>query len=172
MGMPSKKQIARYWGFDAAADLEMWPSLVIDWGEASCQACSYYPQAHTRYDGDPASWEKAAFLERAHIVPKSLGGDDDVSNFLLLCKRCHEDAPDTSERAAMLAWADRRGHHGWLGVKQSFEDAAAAGVTPEAMRAVLSSLDVSTHFGGKGSRLSAGTIEVVLDKAARSPQDR
>ena len=32
-------------------------------------------------------------LERCHIVPTSLGGEDTPSNFVILCKRCHLETP-------------------------------------------------------------------------------
>ena len=43
-------------------------------------------------------------LERCHIVPDSLGGEDAPSNIVLLCKRCHADGPNVSDPEIMWDW--------------------------------------------------------------------
>jgi len=43
-------------------------------------------------------------LERAHIIPESLGGDDIPSNYVLLCKECHRQAPNTCDKENMWEW--------------------------------------------------------------------
>lgn len=43
-------------------------------------------------------------LQRCHIVPDSLGGEDKPSNLILLCKRCHADGPNVSDPDIMLDW--------------------------------------------------------------------
>lgn len=53
-------------------------------------------------------------VERAHIVPYSLGGSNEPTNYALLCSMHHEDAPDVGTRAFFDAsttllscwWAD------------------------------------------------------------------
>lgn len=39
-------------------------------------------------------------IQRCHIVPDSQGGKDEPSNLLLLCKSCHNDAPNVSNATA------------------------------------------------------------------------
>lgn len=48
-------------------------------------------------------------LDRAHLIPRSTGGSCDVSNIVLLCHRCHREAPviATSPRP-MIDWIRRR----------------------------------------------------------------
>ena len=36
-------------------------------------------------------------LQRCHIVPDSLGGQDAPSNIVLLCERCHIDGPNVTD---------------------------------------------------------------------------
>ena len=52
--------------------------------------------------------------ERAHALPKSLGGSNDVRNFAFLCERHHKGAPDVADAEAFWAWIDytceRDGH--------------------------------------------------------------
>ncbi len=43
-------------------------------------------------------------LQRCHIVPDSLGGKDEPSNFVLLCARCHLDNPNVADPDIMWDW--------------------------------------------------------------------
>lgn len=43
-------------------------------------------------------------LERCHIVPDSLGGEDTPSNFVILCRRCHLDNPNVADPEIMWDW--------------------------------------------------------------------
>ncbi|MDA3642613.1 HNH endonuclease [Saccharopolyspora indica] len=60
-------------------------------------------------------------VERAHVVPESLGGSNDVRNFALLCPHHHREAPDVADAEAFWSWVDyaceRDGHVKWEGVE-------------------------------------------------------
>ncbi|RKS09727.1 hypothetical protein DFP74_5469 [Nocardiopsis sp. Huas11] len=56
--------------------------------DTSCQIC----------------WRKP--VERAHAVPESLGGSNDVRNFALLCTYHHREAPDIADAEAFWRWID------------------------------------------------------------------
>ncbi len=43
-------------------------------------------------------------LERCHIIPDSLGGEDTPSNYVILCKRCHLDNPNVADPEIMWDW--------------------------------------------------------------------
>lgn len=43
-------------------------------------------------------------LQRCHIIPDSLGGKDEPSNLVLLCRRCHADGPNVSDPQIMWDW--------------------------------------------------------------------
>lgn len=43
-------------------------------------------------------------LERCHIIPYSLGGKDEPSNFVLLCSECHQEAPNVESKTFMWDW--------------------------------------------------------------------
>ncbi|WP_245769197.1 HNH endonuclease [Streptomyces indicus] len=49
-------------------------------------------------------WRKP--VERAHVVPSSLGGSMDVRNFALLCSEHHAEAPDVADAESFWAWID------------------------------------------------------------------
>jgi len=43
-------------------------------------------------------------LEKCHIVPNSRGGAEEDSNLILLCKKCHRDAPNHTNAEYMWLW--------------------------------------------------------------------
>ena len=63
--------------------------LSVDWAEADerCWRCGCKKN-----------------LERAHIVPHAMGGKDEPSNLVLLCKRCHADGPNVDDPEIMWDW--------------------------------------------------------------------
>ena len=63
--------------------------LSVDWSEADsrCWRCGCQKN-----------------LERCHIVPDSLGGEDSPSNLVLLCKRCHAENPNVADAEIMWDW--------------------------------------------------------------------
>ena len=77
-----------------------YPSLT-DWGEPSCMGCRCYNMSwdigeykkndfeHNKKIAN-SRWEYCG-LEKAHIIPYSLGGPNKPSNFLMLCRHCHFD---------------------------------------------------------------------------------
>lgn len=47
-------------------------------------------------------------LQRCHIIAKQFGGPDTADNLFLLCCDCHQESPDTKNRAAFFRWIYRR----------------------------------------------------------------
>ena len=68
--------------------------LSVDWSEAHerCWRCGCKSK-----------------LERCHIVPDSTGGPDEPSNLVLLCHRCHVEAPNVSDPRFMWIWIRAHG---------------------------------------------------------------
>ena len=78
-------------------------AIVESWNKdlkevAHCFACGYTGTGKT-------SWRHATLI-KAHVVPFSLGGSNDPSNFVLLCCVCHYINPETPSRADYLRWLD------------------------------------------------------------------
>lgn len=88
--MPSANAVARAWN---AAGRE-W---VDEWG-FSCFACGRW---EPEWEGCKASFRG---LERAHLLGKQFGGTNEADNFALLCKRCHQDSPDTPDTNDIMGW--------------------------------------------------------------------
>lgn len=80
----SVKQIVDYW-----SSIQDECGLAVDWSEAHelCWRCGY----------------KCA-LQRCHIIPRALNGSDQADNLVLLCLRCHREAPNVDDPAFMWQW--------------------------------------------------------------------
>ena len=85
----TKKQIVAYW-----SSVQDECGLSVDWAEAKdrCWRCGYKKR-----------------LIRCHIIPDSLGGKDEPSNLVLLCSRCHIDAPNVESKTFMWDWIRANG---------------------------------------------------------------
>lgn len=79
-----KQEIVDYW-FSIVDESD----LSVDAAEASerCWRCG-----------------EEARLERCHIVPASLGGEDSPSNLVLLCRRCHIETLNIADPEIMWDW--------------------------------------------------------------------
>lgn len=78
------KDIIEYW-----SNIEQDDCPSFDWSEADkvCWRCGYERK-----------------LQRCHIIPDSLGGKDEPSNFVLLCAECHSEAPNVENKIFMWDW--------------------------------------------------------------------
>ncbi|MGK5637174.1 HNH endonuclease [Streptomyces sp. URMC 126] len=90
-------------------------------------------------------------VERAHVVPESLGGSNGVRNFALLCPRHHREAPDVADAEAFWSWVDyaceRDGHMKWEGVE------------PETLaKAERVGLHIETSGRGKACAISTDSV--------------
>jgi hypothetical protein len=115
-------KIARYWMQWEIDNKQVPPFGDFDWGEPSCMACKYSNEeweAKTEArkhklnmeNLDHVSWTwNDTTLERCHIVPRYMGGSDDVENLVLMCGKCHAQHPDWAEPEKTFAWMrSRRG---------------------------------------------------------------
>ena len=83
----SRTEIVGYW-----SQRESECGLSVDWAEAHerCWRCS-----------------RNATLEKCHIIPHALGGTDSPDNLVLLCSRCHSEAPNVADQSFMWIWLRR-----------------------------------------------------------------
>lgn len=90
------------------------------------------------HSGD--NWEhdwSSAGLERCHIIGKSIGGSYDPANLVLLCPRCHRDAPMTNNRELMLTWMRHREDFWVWAIRDCFQAAHELGMTAEDVREAI-----------------------------------
>ena len=99
---------------EVSSNGEYYDYVVHDFGEPSGWGCGK-PVKVKNYerllrDNDLQSiWNGVSGkLERCHIIPNALGGEDKPSNLFLLCHECHLLSPDTSNPKSFLRWIKRR----------------------------------------------------------------
>jgi len=104
--LPSKSQIFDFWK-DRLIDL----GFFIDWGEPGCWACGFHYGAKYDVRRSDAGWAEIFRgwdripLQRCHIIPRSLGGTNDVANLFLMCRECHDLGPNTTIPDIFFDWA-------------------------------------------------------------------
>lgn len=176
MSVPSKWKIAEYWN-TSPRRTHFAPHLLLD--EPCCFTCGWFSERWSQTTPQ-ASWQRAN-LERAHIIPRSLGGPGDASNLLLLCRPCHQESPDWIDPEQMARWVATREERpsrevetfvAWLAAAEKapdFRDALASvaaeeGATERVFEVLQDLLGrAGTHFG---IGFSQGTRVAVLQTAA------
>lgn len=91
MAKTKPKEVVDYWSTHESEE-----GLSVDWAEAlgRCWRCAE----------EPGSSRTSRPLELCHIVPAALGGKDEPSNFVILCWRCHLEAPNVADPSYMWTW--------------------------------------------------------------------
>lgn len=99
------------------ADLLNSIPVVVDCGEPECFACGQWTGVEAENDDLQECWNNPKVkqnLQRAHIVPDALSGEDKPQNLFCLCKNCHHDAPDTIYTKEFFKFIYRRRKQGSL----------------------------------------------------------
>lgn len=96
-------------------------SLVFDRNGFTCQSCGLTPG-----EIDPDTKRKVR-LQVGHIVDKSLGGKDELSNLRTLCSACNEGAKNITQQRPSTIWLlsqvrragieEQRAVYAWLSTK-------------------------------------------------------
>jgi hypothetical protein len=103
--LPLKSQIFDYW-----KDRLQGLGFFIDWGEPGCWACGFHYRVKYDIKRRDAGWPEIFRcwdripLQRCHIIPRSLGGTNDVGNLFLMCRECHDLAPNTNIPEIFFDW--------------------------------------------------------------------
>jgi hypothetical protein len=170
---PSRWAIAEHWA--SSPDRGRFARRLLDLGEPSCFACGWYRERWDKPNTPSARWNRSG-LERAHIVPDSLGGSSTPDNLLLLCKPCHIDSPDWPDPSEMARFIAGRKHRNndvrelveaWMRAAEEVPEIIALNeVDPQK---VLDSLKQSMELAGRhwGEGITHGTRVAVLRSAAR-----
>lgn len=100
-----KREILDYWK-DRLWDV----GVFCDWGEPSCWGCGFHYGARYDIKWSNASWDEIYALwdrvplQRCHLKPRSLGGRDEPSNLFLMCRECHDLAPNSPYPDVFFRW--------------------------------------------------------------------
>jgi 5-methylcytosine-specific restriction endonuclease McrA len=92
--MPTKGDIVNYWIKWETDKKQIPPWGDWDWGEPACMACTRWLEGWDDPETIRGKWNSTKGLERCHVIPRYLGGTDDVSNLVLMCPKCHQNQPD------------------------------------------------------------------------------
>lgn len=113
-----KSEIVKYWYEKQQREVgDNRKIYITDIGEPTCMACD--KRWGTKYDNQDENatneecyklWDKVGRLQRCHIIPMALGGNDEPENYWLMCKQCHVLAPDTVSKKVFFLWADQQNH--------------------------------------------------------------
>jgi hypothetical protein len=104
--LPLKSEIVDYWK-DRLPKL----GISIDWRQPGCWACGFHYRTRYGIKRPDASWYEILRcwndipLDRCHIVSRSLGGANVAANLFLMCRECHDLAPNTSIKEIFFEWA-------------------------------------------------------------------
>lgn len=143
--LPSKSQIFNYWKRRI-----FHKGLFIDWGEPGCWACGFHYNDKYDIKNPNASWDKILQcwdkipLQRCHIVSRSLGGTNKISNLFLMCRECHDLAPNTNIPEIFFEWAKAQSYHTRCNLK--IRDALNSFGIEETEQNVLNRLITSKEF--------------------------
>lgn len=79
--------------------------VVEDWWVPECWACGEAWLFAKQEETLKQQWnQNSGNLQRAHIIPRQLGGENVPGNLFLLCPMCHSEAPNTRNPANFFAW--------------------------------------------------------------------
>lgn len=98
--MPTKFEIAKYW-----FDKEIFQNLDINM--PGCFGCGT-AGTHRKFDSPKLGWNNNQ-LQMAHLIPNRSKGEATEKNLVLLCVRCHREAPMIGISAEfMINWINNR----------------------------------------------------------------
>lgn len=100
--------VPRCWGCGRPAvrdsELDKWINKTCGDGDEDIQLRNLWSSKETKH-----------LLNRCHIVPGSLGGEDKPSNLFLMCEECHLLSPDTIYVSSFFKWVIQRRKQMWWG---------------------------------------------------------
>lgn len=126
MSMPTHSEIMDYWknkcitedfniAIEGEYDYSKSMPIIKDWGEPECWCCGKFIDdvySYKNYEVDLECdyhrvWDYKKVkskLNRCHIIPKALGGEDKPHNLFLMCESCHEESPDFADPTYFFAF--------------------------------------------------------------------
>lgn len=84
--------------------------IIIDLGEPECWGCRKLAINLSEIEEEDSIkdiWNNkhvSKMLQKCHIFAKQYGGNDEPSNLFLLCRKCHEESPDTMNPKHFYSW--------------------------------------------------------------------
>lgn len=76
--------------------------------QPKCFACEALGKAPKKPRDQRDYWNKSKRLERSHIIPEALGGQDSPDNLVLLCRNCNMSNPETKSPFYFWRWIESK----------------------------------------------------------------
>jgi len=148
--------------------VDFWSSRVCeteigcDWSDAEehCWRCGYETKK----------------LQKCHVVAKQFGGSLSPENVVLLCRECHDEAPDVTDSSEMWRWIKEtrpKFGYGTLKAERAFAIAVSRGVDLRRFNAKAFQAICHEHVGlhlmqnGSGARIKASSFAWAIEKACQ-----
>lgn len=169
MAITSRHAVALYWAGREGMQRAPLLALRLEMAEPACFGCGVEAGGT---GSEVARWNGSG-LERAHMTAAALGGEDAPENLMLLCSRCHADAPMVSDPAAMLRWVTVREGEEMAYARAALAELGRLGVTVDgcalsradavvaAVPAAAKEVGAASHSG----RMSPATLALVAKRA-------
>lgn len=159
--------------------------VVEDWGEPECWACGRYIVNEEIENEDLKKiWNHSKYLERCHIIGRQFGGTDGAENLFLLCSKCHEKSPDTTNPENFFAWVvNKRRSGGYIQeyIKMLKEAADIKEIDFEKLIKLVNSLDyeqisdvvkiAKKECGFHGFKISESSMSMSIIDAIKECQE-
>ena len=169
MAITSRHAVALYWAGREGAWRAPLLALRLEMAEPACFGCG----VEAGGAGPETERWNGSGLERAHMTAAALGGEDAPENLMLLCSRCHADAPMVADPAAMLRWVTARESSQAAHIREALAELGRLGVTVDegvlsradavvaAVPGAVDDLGAASHSG----RMSPATLALVAKRA-------
>lgn len=185
--LPAKSEIFDFWKSRLHER-----GILIDWGEPGCWACAFHYSDKYDIRSPSADWV-AIFrcwdripLQRCHIIPRSLGGSNTVDNLFLMCRECHDHAPNTPFPEIFFEWARAQSHlkregnkfltaMNWFGLTENDMAHVKDVMRSESFKQwVLGNLGIhrpQSNYASTSSRLTSATMIGLVVQFMRTVED-
>lgn len=108
-------------------------------------------------------------LEKCHIVPHSLEGDNEPLNYFLMCSECHRESPDTKHYKVFISWVSNKSSYTDDFINQIYNTLSQYDAEDREGDEVLKRVgeemqEVGTHGGKLVRSTSLGILNMVCEE--------
>jgi len=112
-------------------------------------------------------------LQRCHVVAKQFGGKLVPENVVLLCRDCHDEAPDVTDASEVWRWIKetRPSYYGTLNAERAFAIVASRGVDVSKFNKdrflEIADAHVGVHLmqNGAGAKIKPSSLAWAIEQA-------
>lgn len=103
-------------------------------------------------------------LEKCHIIPHSLGGSNEPSNYYLLCCACHTESPDTAIPSIFFKWVKNKKSYSEQYLNDIYHLLSRYDFEKEDEGSILDSTDdMLNHLSSHGGRIVRSSVLGIIE---------